>query len=161
MVSDVVIGISGDASQYNAELEAAKAKKDALVREWKIDRNTLLRQVREGFTMISSLMSSFRQAMSIFGQQIDPFFSALIGMVLATASMLISAATVLAMTGIGGVAAALIFGLAVGFQILTIEKLLVDKAATDDWMGQIQRELRRLQENRGPQRTPIGGGLSG
>lgn len=144
-MSDVVIGIHGDATPFNAEVEEAKKRKDALVRQWKIDRNTLMRQIREGFTMISSLVASFRQAMSLFGQQIDPFFSALIGMVLSTASMLISASTVLAMTGIGGAVAAVLFSVAVSFQILTIGKLLADKIETEGILDRLLYDFSQIQ----------------
>ncbi|MHA2067917.1 MAG: hypothetical protein ACXABY_26445, partial [Candidatus Thorarchaeota archaeon] len=86
-------------------------------------------------------MSSFRQAMSLFGQQIDPFFSALISMVIATASMLISASTVLAMTGIGGAAALVVFSLAISFQVLTLGKLIADKAETDGLLDKIMSAM--------------------
>jgi hypothetical protein len=141
MVSDVVIGVIGDTGNFDSKVDASKAKKDALIREWRIERNTLMRQVREGFTLVSSLMSSFRQAMSLFGQQIDPFFSALISMVIATASMLISASTVLAMTGIGGAAALVVFSLAISFQVLTLGKLIADKAETDGLLDKIMNAM--------------------
>ena len=103
--------------------------------------------------MISQLMSAVRQAFTLFGQQIDPFFGALIGMVLSTASMLISSATTLALTGIGGAAAAVIFGLAVGFQVLTMGKLLADKASTMKWFTQMQQDISSIQS----QQSGLGG----
>ena len=130
-MSDITIGISADATEAFQEIQAVKAAMDEQTRDWKIQRNTILRQIREGFTLISQLMSAMGQAFTLFSQQIDPFFSALIGMVLSTASMLISSATTLALTGIGGVAAAIILGIAVSFQILTLGKLVADKEKTD------------------------------
>ena len=132
MVSDrVTIFLGLDADETFREIRDVKDAADQAVRDWKIQRNTMLRQIREGFTLVSQLMGAVRQAFAIFGAQIDPFFSALIGMVLSTASMLISSATTLALTGIGGAAAAVVFGLAISFQILTLGKLVADKEKTD------------------------------
>jgi len=133
MVSEgpITIPITADSTAAFASITELQGAIDQQARDWKVQRNTLMRQIREGFTLISSLMSSFRQAMSLMGAQIDPFYSALIGMVLSTASMLISSATTLALTGIGGAAAAVILGLAISFQILTLAKLVADKEKTD------------------------------
>lgn len=137
-----------DMEQAWAELRAFKEAADKQTLQWKVDRNTLLRQIREGFTMISSLMASFRQMMSVFGQSVDPFFSALIGMVLAMASLLISSATTLAATVVGGPLAAIIFGLAVGFQIIAIGKLVADKQKTDDIIGSMMQAISKTGESR-------------
>jgi hypothetical protein len=51
--------------------------------------------------------------------------------------MLISASTVLAMTGIGGAAALVVFSLAISFQILTLGKLLADKAETEGLLAKL------------------------
>jgi len=125
--NDVTIGVEVDTLAAEQSLDEVQKRADEITKNWAVQRNTILRQVREGFTMISSLMSSARQAFALFGAQIDPFFSALVSTVLATASMLISAATTLALTGIGGVAAAVVFAIAISFQILTLGKLIDDK----------------------------------
>lgn len=142
MSEEVRVNLTVDSTEAKLSIDEIKAKADEVTREWKINRNTILRQVRETFTLISSLFSSFRQAMSLFGQQIDPFFSALVSMVLATASMLISAATTLAATGIGGAAAAVVFGIAMAFQILTLTKLTADKAETMGLFRDIQQQIK-------------------
>lgn len=152
-VGGAIIMDTSDAFMKIKELQDAI---DQQAREWAIQRNTLLRQIREGFTLISSLMSSFRQAMSLFGAQIDPYYSALIGMVLSTTSMLLSAATTLALTGIGGVAAAIILGLAISFNILTVAKLTADKRASDSSFGMISAELRDLQRRSPPRFSGAG-----
>ena len=159
MSERVEIGITIDTSEAQMSIEEVQARADEVTKEWRINRNTILRQVREGFTMISSLMSSFRQAMSLMGQQIDPFFSALIGMVLSTASMLISSATTLAMTGIGGAAAAVILGIAISFQILTLGKLLADKLEIKADFSSIHAQMKAMENKAretGP-RGPLGG----
>ena len=148
MVSDITIALMTDATQSFAEIKAVKDAHDEMVREHKIARNTMLRQIREGFTLISQLMSAMGQAFTLFSQQIDPFFSALIGMVLSTASMLISSATTLALTGIGGVAAAIILGIAVSFQILTLGKLVADKEKTDGIISSMMQSISAAAEKR-------------
>lgn len=145
-----------ETDQAFAEIKAVRDAADQQVRDWKIQRNTILRQIREGFTLISSLMSSARQAFSVFGGTIDPFFSALIGMVLSTASMLISAATVLVGTGVGAAAGAVIFGLAVGFNILTTIKLIKDKAEINSALFDMQQIIASMTR---PRQAP--GGLGG
>jgi hypothetical protein len=157
MVSDrVEIVIDVDDTEAQMTLDEIQARADEVTKEWKINRNTILRQVREGFTMISSLMSSFRQAMSLFGAQIDPFFSALISMVLSTASMLISAGTTLAMTGVGGIAGAVILGLAIGFQILTLAQLAADKVQL---MGGIEGIMDAIKRSAYATARGQGGGM--
>lgn len=145
MVSDNVrITLDVDATAALASIDAVKAQADEQARQWATQRNTMLRQIREGFTLISQLMSTVRQAFSIFGQQIDPFYSALIGMVLATASMLLSAASVLSATVLGAPVGAVLFGLAIGFQILTLGKLVADKVHSEGVMEQMQSNLADL-----------------
>ena len=143
MVSEgpVTIPITADTTGAFASITELQAAIDQQARDWKIQRNTLMRQLREGFALISSLMSSFRQAMSLIGAQIDPFYSALIGMVLSTASMLISAATTLALTGIGGVAAAVILAIAISFQILTTAQLVSDQFEIGEAFSAMKQEL--------------------
>ena len=126
MASDVSIGLSVDTTAADMSMDEVKAKADALTRKWKIDRNTLMREIREGFMLISSLWSSFNQAMRLFGQQVDPFYGALIGMVLSTTSMLLSAASTLSATVIGIPLGAILFGVAISFNILSMGKLLAD-----------------------------------
>ena len=145
MVSDNVrITLDVDATAALASIDDVKAQADEQARQWAVQRNTMLRQIREGFTLISQLMSAVRQAFSLFGQQIDPFYSALIGMVLATASMMLSAASVLSATVLGAPVGAVLFGLAMGFQILTLTKLITDKIKSEGVMAQMQSNLASL-----------------
>jgi len=153
-VSDrVTIHIDVDATQAEAEIDAVKAQADAVTKQWKIDRAILIQQVREGFTLISQMWSTFRQGMALFGQQIDPFFGALVGMVLSTTSMLISSATVLTSTVIGAPLGVILLGVAIGFNILSLGKLVADKAATMGMFDNINQEISRM--------TSIGRGVTG
>jgi hypothetical protein len=141
MSKDVTITINADLKRFNISADEAKAKADAIVKEWKIQRALIIQQVREAFHLIGSLISTIRQAMSLFGQQIDPFFSSLVSMVMALTSMLLSSATVLTATGIFAPVGAVLFGLAVSFNILTMAKLVSDKIHTEGVLDQIMSNL--------------------
>lgn len=140
----VTIGLEVDSSQASAELSAIQQRADKVTREWAVNRNTILRQIRESYTMISSLVGSFRQAMSLFNAQIDPFYDALLNVVMSTVSMLISAASTLASTGIGGAAAAVVMAIAISFNILTTAKLIEDRFGVSQSLKQITAELGRV-----------------
>ena len=159
MSERMTIGVDVDTSAAHTNLAELQTAIDQQARDMRIHRNTLIRQIREGFTLISSLMSSFRQAMSLMGAQIDPFFSALIGMVLSTTSMLISAGTTLAATGIGGVAGAIILGLAISFNILTLGKLIDDKFNIKESYDEMRLEV--LARARAVPMRGFGGAFTG
>ena len=144
----ITVAIIGDTGDIFTKIDQVRTALDELTLEARVRRTEIIQMVREGFTMISQLMSSFRQAMTVFGQSVDPFFSALIGSVLALSSMLISSAAVLSSTIIFAPLGAVIFGLAVSFNILTITKLLGDKAATMTFFNEIKQDMRELRQGR-------------
>ena len=152
----VTFAITADTTSAFASIAELQEAIDQQARDAKIHRNTLMRNIREGYTLISQMMSAFRQAMSLIGAQIDPFFSALIGLVLSTTSMLISAGTTLAATGIGGVAGAIILGLAVSFNIITLAKLIDDKIDIKESFRVMVQEIQAA-----PIRQQFGGGRTG
>ena len=153
---DVTVAVS--TVQAQLDINTVKAQADEVVRQWKIDRAIMIQQIREGLTLISQLWSTFRQAMSLFGQQIDPFFGALVGMVLATTSMLISASATLSATVLGIPLGAVIFGLAMSFNILTIAKLVADKEKTDGMMTSMIQAISRGAQGGGvPGTVGLGG----
>ena len=156
MSDKVTIIVGVDTTQAEAGIDAVKARADAIVKQWKIDRAILVQQIREGFTLISQLWSTFRQAMSLFGQQIDPFYSALVGMVLSTTSMLISSATAISATILGAPVGAILFGVAISFNILTLAKLIADKQATDGILTSVSQSLSNITSGR-PNMSGLGG----
>lgn len=157
MVSDrITIYLGVDTTEAESSIDAVKAKADEVTRQWKIDRALLIQQVREGFMLISQMWSSFRQGMSLFGQQIDPFFGALIGMVLSTTSMLISSATAISATVLGAPVGAILFGVAVSFNIISIAKLIADKQASDGILTNISQALSNITSGR-PNQSGMGG----
>ncbi len=145
-----------DSSDGFAKVKSLQDAINQQARDWQIQRNKLMREIREGFMLVSSLMMSFRQVMGIIGAQIDPFFSALVGLVLSTTSMLISSATVLAATGIGGVAAAIMFGIAISFNILSLAKLADDQFKISEQMRTIKLAV-QAQRRAAPGRATFGG----
>ena len=137
----ITIPITADTTGAFASIAELQEAIDQQARDAKIHRNTLLRNIREGYMLISQMMSSFRQAMSLIGAQIDPFYSALIGMVLSTTSMLISSASVLSATVLGAPVGAILFGLAIAFNILTTAQLVSDQLGIAEAFSAMRQEL--------------------
>ena len=128
----VTVGIVVDSIQAQLAIKDVMDQADAATRDWQSRRAEILSGIRQATTLIASLMSSFRQAISLIGAQIDPFFSALIGMVLSTVSMLVSIGVGLIGSGIGGAAGAVVLGIAIGMQVLTIAKLTADQTGISE-----------------------------
>lgn len=127
-MSDITVGLIVDTVQAQLAIQDIVAQGEAATKDWARKRQMIISGIRQTMSMISSLMSSFRQAMSLIGQQIDPFYSALIGMVISTVSMLLSIGAGLAATGpIAGAAGAVVIGIAIGLNILTTAKLVADQ----------------------------------
>ena len=126
-MSDITVGLIVDTVQAQLAIQDIVAQGEAATQDWARKRQMIISGIRQTMSMISSLMSSFRQGMSLIGQQIDPFFSALIGMVISTVSMLLSVGVGLVGTGIGSAAGAVVIGIAVALNILTTAKLVADQ----------------------------------
>ena len=127
-MSDVTINVLVNSTQAEAEIKAIQAKADAVVKDWATKRSILMSQVRQAFTYVQSLMSSARMALSLFGDQLSPFYDALFGIVTSTVSMLLAIATAFASGVVTSPFAAVVAGIAIGLNILTTAKLVADKA---------------------------------
>ena len=127
MSSNVTVGIVVDSVQAQLAIQDVMRMSKAATEDWKSRRQEIMSGIRTTMTHISSLMSSFRMAMSLIGQTIDPFFSTLIGMVISTVSMLLSVGAGLTGSGIGIAAGAVVIGIAVALNILTTAKLVADQ----------------------------------
>lgn len=132
--------------------EVMRRGKQAMT-EWERTRKQIMMGIRITMNTISMMMSSYREAMSLIGMNMDPFFSALIGMVVSTVSMLLAVSTALAATGIGAAAAAVTLSIAIGLSVVTVGKLVADKAITMGIMDRLETRMRHFES----QRTPIGG----
>jgi len=152
IITDVTITVGVDATQAEAEMAAIQTQADAVVKDWAEKRRTILSQVREAFTTIQSLISSFRMAMSLFGDQIHPFYDALFSIVASTVSLLLSVAAAFASSVILSPYAVVIAGIAIGLNILTTAKLIIDKATI-----MASFEDMKTQLSFSGQRSPIGG----
>ncbi len=129
-MADITITLGVDMTEVNnasVDVDAVKEKSDAVVKEWRLRRMEIIQGVREGITLVSSMMSSYRQFMGIVGAQIDPFFSALISMTLSTISMILSVAAGLAATGVYAWAAGILGSVAIAMNVTLIAKLLIEK----------------------------------
>ena len=141
MSDRVEITVAVNTVEADASIEAVKARSDAVVKEWRLRRVEIIQGVREAITLISTMMSSLRMAMNLFGEQLDPFYSTLISMVLSTASMILSAGTALAASGIGAGLALVPFSVGLSFNIVTMGKLIADKAYSMGMFDKIQSDI--------------------
>lgn len=140
MVSDrVTIAIMTDTSEGFAEIERYKAVLDETVRKAREARTEIMKNVRAGLSAISQMMTSFSLAMHLLGGTIDAFYAALIGMTLSTISMMLSVAAGLAATVVGIPASVIVFGVAATIQMITMEKLIIDKMHTEGIVAELQR----------------------
>lgn len=154
IITDVTITVGVDATQAEAEMAAIQTQADAVVKDWAEKRRTILSQVREAFTAVQSLISSVRSAMSLFGEQLSPFYDALFGIVASTVSLLLSVAAAFYSSVVLSPYAVVISGIAIGLNILTTAKLVIDKITIMASITEIQTKL-----SFAGQRTPIGGGF--
>ena len=131
-MSDKIVSVSlqVETTQTEASITATKEKSDAAVKEWRLRRMEIVQGVREAMTLISTSYSTFTQFMQVIGAQIDPFYSALIGLALSTVSMMLSMSAALAATGVGIPAAVIIGGIAITLNAMLIAKLLYEKAVS-------------------------------
>ena len=146
-MSDIGISLIVNTVQAQLAIQDIQAQGEAATQEWARKRQQILSGIRQTMTMVSSLMSSFRMAMSLIGQQIDPFFSTLIGMVISTVSMLLSVGVGLVGTGIGAAAGAVVIGIAVGINILTTAKLIADQLEIKADFSAVRAALINVSKN--------------
>ena len=146
MASEVpfVLQILADTTQAESMIGRLMGMLDAVAKRAHTVRQETIRGVREGFRMINSLMSSYREVMSIMGQNIDPFFDALLSVVAATVSLLLSVATGLLATGVGGAAAAVVAGIAIGLNIITTANLIRSKLEIMAALASLEARMPRV-----------------
>jgi hypothetical protein len=137
------------------DIEDVDAQMDAVVVKWKMTRKEIMTGLRITLNTISSMITSYREAMSLIGMNVDPFFSALIGMVVSTVSMLLALSTALAASGVGAAAAGVMLSIAIGLNIVTLGKLVADKILVTRQMNEIEQRMAGLAPV--GQRGPIGG----
>jgi hypothetical protein len=128
----------------SADIEEVDKQMDAVVEEWKIKRQVIINGIRQSLSAISSMMSSFTQAMNLVGAAIDPFFSSLIGMVTSTVSMMLGISAGLASTVVGSSVAVVIASIALYMQGILFAKLVIDKINTTRQMNEIMQAVAGL-----------------
>jgi hypothetical protein len=137
----------------SADIEDVDAQVDAVVDKWAMSRQEIINGIRISINAISSLMSSFREALNLIGLSIDPFFSSLFSMVMSTISMMLGVAAGYAATGIGAGIATVVASVALYMQVVLLGKLVADKIAVQATMSDLQASVSHLMSGR----TPIGG----
>jgi hypothetical protein len=128
----------------SADIEEVDKQMDAVAEEWKIKRQVIINGIRQSLSAISSMMSSFTQAMNLVGAAIDPFFSSLIGMVTSTVSMMLGISAGLASTVVGSSVAVVIASIALYMQGILFAKLVIDKINTTRQMNEIMQAVAGL-----------------
>ena len=155
----ITVGIVVDSVQAQLAIKDVMDQADIAVRDWQSKRAQITTGIRQATTLIASLMSSFRGALSLIGDTMDPFFSALIGMVLSTVSMLLSIGAGLVGTGIGSAAGAVVLGIAVGIQVLQTAKLAADQAGLTEEFRKMKGNLAISLQGRTPANRRTGFGF--
>jgi len=151
-MSDVIIKVGVDTTEVDSSIEATAAKADEVVKTWATQRRTIMSQVREAMSNISSLISSFREAISLMGAQIDPFFDVILGMVSATISMLLAVAAAYSATIIGAPWAIVIAAIALGLSAFSFGQTMASKAILAASFADMNAKL-----SMAGQRSPLGG----
>ena len=110
------------------ELTTLMTMTDEAVKKMVIARQKIIRGVREGMYMVTSLISSYRQAVSLIGGTVEPMFDAMLTMLSATVSLMMAIAaaytSTIAMAPLGAVVA----GIAIGLSILSYANLMKSQA---------------------------------
>lgn len=123
------------------ELTTLMTMTDEAVKKMVIARQKIIRGVREGMYMVTSLISSYRQAVSLIGGTIDPLFDAMLTMLSATISLMMAIASAytstIAMAPLGAVVA----GIAIGLNILTYANLMASQTEIIATLTKLDREM--------------------
>lgn len=124
MSEGLTFGVYADTTPFFNGIAEAQAARDKLVKEWGETRREIIHGVREGFMMVNSLISSYRQVISLMGTTIDPVFDAMVAMLSATVSMMLSIATAYKATLVLSPLGAVVTAVAIGLSILSYSNLM-------------------------------------
>ena len=141
MSEGLTFGIYADASDFFGEIARVKAAQDKLVAEWAENRRKLIAGIREGYRMVASLISSYRQAISLFGGTIDPLFDAMLTMLTATVSLMMAIAAAYTSTIVLSPLGAVVGGIAIGLSIVSYAKMMQSQAEIIATLTKLDREM--------------------
>lgn len=128
MSDRVTFHVDVDTSTAQMELTTLMTMTDEAVKKMVEARQKIIRGVREGLYMVNSLISSYRQAVSLIGGTIDPIFDAMLTMLSATVSMMLAIAAAYTSTVAMAPLGAVVAGIAVGLSIVSYAKLMQSQA---------------------------------
>ena len=143
MSEGVTFSVNVDTAAAQMELTTLMTMTDKAVAEMVKARQKIIRGVREGLYMVTSLISSYRQAISLIGGTIDPLFDAMLTMLSATVSMMLAIAaaytSTIAMAPLGAVVA----GIAIGLSILSWAKMMQSQAEIVASLAKLDQQMPR------------------
>ena len=125
---NMTVFLALDTIAAETKIAQLMAHADAQVADWKLKRDQVMRDIRTGMVLISSFMASARMALALVGEQIDPFFSALISMTTATVSMMLSMSAAMSVTVLGAPVGAMLAAAAITLNVLSIGNLIKEQA---------------------------------
>ncbi len=141
MSEGVTFSVNVDTAAAQMELTTLMTMTDEAVRKMVVARQKIIRGVREGLYMVSSLIGSYRQAISLIGGTIDPIFDAMLTMLSATVSMMLAIAaaytSTIAMAPLGAVVA----GIAIGLSILSYANLIASQAQIIATLANLEAQM--------------------
>ena len=128
MSDRVTFSVDVDTSAAQLELTTLMTMTDDAVKKMVQARQEIIRGVREGLFMVGSLLSSYRQAISLIGGTIDPFFDAMLTMLSATVSMMMAIGAAYTSTIAMAPLGAVVLGIALGLSISSYGLLMASQA---------------------------------
>ena len=143
MSEGVTFSVNVDTSAAQLELTTLMTMTDKAVAEMVKARQKIIAGVRQGMYMVNSLISSYRQAMSLFGQTIDPVFDAMLTMLTATVSMMLAIAAAYTSTIALAPLGAVVAGIAIGLNILSYAKLVQSQAEILATLAKVDAQMPR------------------
>ena len=116
-MADVIVSVGADDSQLQAVLANSESKIHEVGQKSLEMRNQVMRDVRTGMGMVSTLMSAMHIATRILRLQLNPFQTALLSLIGTTVMTMQSVAAAMSTTVVGIPAALIISSAAMGLQI--------------------------------------------
>lgn len=134
----------------DAEAKKAQEAIDAVVKDWRQQRQEMVSQMHEIGTGINLLVRGIRTVAEATGTVLDPMQNALLGLVSSTTSLIISTAVALTTASLGilvGVGLGL-SAFAYGMQISNTIKIMADFSALRMSLENVQTRLTNIEQAR-------------
>jgi len=157
--NDVTLTLNLNSSLVKADIENLRKQAEAVTKEWAQERRAIIMSVQQTISYINRAVSMYRQVLQLMDANIDPFFSALLGMVTSTVSMMLSVATALTSSIVGAPLGAYVGAIAIGLNIATTAKLMRDKMESERYTRQAITRVNDLRARFTAVTSPFGAGF--